>query len=180
MAQLQTIARPYAKAAFEFALQQNKLDFWYEWLQTAALVASDKRVKKALFNPKIPTDEVLKVFFAVLDNNIDDFGKNFLKLLAKYHRLNILAEVTLFFAKFYAEHKKIAEVQVVSAFALSDEQKTRLATVLEKKLQQQVEINCKVDSNILGGAIVKIGDLVIDGSGRKKLEDLAELLRGRN
>ena len=180
MDELATIARPYAKAAFEFALQQNKLDFWYEWLQTAALVASDKRVKHALLNPKIPTDKVLEIFFEVLDRDIDDFGKNFLQLLAQYHRLNILAEVTLFYAEFYAEHKKIAEVQVISAFALSDAQKARLAIALEKKLQQQVEINCEVDSNILGGAIVKIGDLVIDGSGRKKLEDLAELLRGRN
>lgn len=180
MDELATVARPYAKAAFEFALQQNKLDFWHEWLQIAALVASDNRVKSALLNPKIPTDKVLEIFFAVLENKIDDFGKNFLKLLAQYHRLNILAEVTLFFAKFYAEHKKIAEVRIVSAFELSGEQKTRLANVLEKKLQQQVEINCEVDSNILGGAIVKIGDLVIDGSGRKKLEDLAELLRGRN
>lgn len=173
MDELATIARPYAKAAFEFALQQNKLDFWHEWLRTAALIASDKRVKSALFNPKIPTNEVLEIFFAVVsDTNFE----NFLKLLAQYHRLNILAEVALFFAKFYIEHSKMAEVQVISAFALTDEQRTRLASALGKNLQQQVKIDCEVDSNILGGAIVKIGDLVIDGSGRKKLEDLAEVL----
>jgi len=175
--ELATIARPYAKAAFEFALQQNKLDFWNELLQNAALIASDKRIKHALLNPKILANDILDIFFEILDKKIDKFGKNFLSLLAKYHRLDVLDEVALLFAKFYVEHKKMVDVHVVSAFKLSAQQKTKLTKVLKKKLQLQIDMHCEVDSDILGGAIIKVRDLVIDGSGRKKLEQLSGFLR---
>jgi len=180
MQQLEAIARPYAKAAFKFALKQDKLDLWANLLQNTALIAENKQVKAALINPNISINEVLNMFFIILDNKIDQFGKNFLGLLARYHRLGVLTEVASLFEKFRIKHEKALEVKIISAFKLTDEQRALLIKILEEKLQRKIKVYCEVDSDILGGAIIKIGDLVIDGSGRKLLQQLHTHLRGAN
>jgi len=180
MQQAETIARPYAKAAFEFALKQDKLDLWADLLQNTALIAANQQIKNALVNPNISAEDILQTFLVILDNKVDQFGKNFLNLLARYHRLNILSEVARLFKHFRDTHKKTIEVKIISAFALTKTQQDALTKVLEKKLQRKIKISCEINENILGGAIIKAGDLVIDGSGRKILTQLHMYLRGAN
>lgn len=180
MYQTQTMARPYAKAAFEFALFQGKLDLWANLLQNTALIAANPQIKNALVNPDISADDIVEIFLVILDNKIDTFGKNFLSLLARYHRLGILPEIASLFKQLRDQHDQIIEVKIISAFELTTKQKEALTKILEKKLQCKVKITCEIDENILGGAIIKARDLVIDGSGRKLLEQLHTYLRGAN
>lgn len=180
MYQTETIARPYAKAAFEFALKQDKLDLWANLLQNAALIAANQQIKNALINPNITADDILEMFLVVLDNKIDKFGKNFLSLLAHYHRLGVLPEIAALFKQLCDSHNETIEVKIISAFELMPKQKSALIKILEKKLQCKVKVACEIDENILGGAIIKAKDLVIDGSGRKILSQLHTYLRGAN
>ena len=98
MQQIETIARPYAKAAFEFALKQNKLDLWAELLQNTALIVANQQIQSALVNPNISADDILKRFFVILDKRIDQFGKNFLSLV-----------ITSYFAIIWNRKKKFSK-----------------------------------------------------------------------
>ncbi len=171
-----TIARPYAKAAFEFALEHKQLDVWHNLLKVSSLVVTDSDVRKFLINPNISAEQILDLIFSVLEKQLDQSKKNFLKLLAAYQHLIILPEITELYAAFRAAYEKVIDVHVTSAFELTDKQKDDISEALKKRLQHRVKLHCAVDKNIFGGAIIRAGDLVIDGSGRNKLKRLAEYL----
>lgn len=178
MLQPKTIARPYAKAVFDFAVEQNDFAFWQAFLQNAALITDNEQIKKILGDPNISMASILELFYSVLGDTIDSFGKNFLQLLAEYNRLNILPEIVSVFVKLKNDYEKKIDVHITSAYELTDAQQEKITSALEKRLQRQINTHCKVDSSILGGAIIRAGDLVFDGSGRKQLEQLRYHLRG--
>ena len=169
-----TIARPYAKAVFELAVQHKRLSEWLNMLENAALIASNDQMKWLLNHPGIAESQILDVFFSLLE--LDQREKNLLTLLSDYRRLNILEEVLFLFKKRLSYYNKTAEVLVVSSIDLTKEYKQKLIKVLEEKLQREIILNCKTDDSLLGGAIVRIGDSVIDGSGRNKLVELRSYL----
>jgi F-type H+-transporting ATPase subunit delta len=170
------IARPYAKAVFEYALLHKQLDSWQQGLQGAALLAADERVAKLLADPNVTTIQTLDIFFDVLKNILNDKACNFLRLLADYRRLNILPEIAERFKKLKDEYEKVIEVEVASAFELTTEQKEKLTQALNKRLQLEIKLHCQTDENLLGGAVIRAGDLIIDGSGLGKLKELNNYL----
>jgi F-type H+-transporting ATPase subunit delta len=180
MEQLNTVARPYAKAAFEFAVENKKIPFWFDWLQSAAVIVSDPQVEKILIDPNISIEQILNLLFSLLEKKLDEHGKNFLRLLATYRRLQALPEIAKLFSKFRGDYEKTADVRVVTAFDLTEEQEKKLTEALHKKLQRKIKLFCEVDKSILGGAIVHAGNLVIDGSGRKKLEQLRNCIENKS
>ncbi|MDH5180518.1 MAG: F0F1 ATP synthase subunit delta, partial [Gammaproteobacteria bacterium] len=107
---------------------------------------------------------------------LDDQGKNFVRVLGENKRLNVVAEIAALYERHRAEAEKVVEAEVVSAFAMSDAQRKQMAEALKKRLGRDVNLVSRVDESILGGAIVRAGDLVIDGSVASKLNKLAHAM----
>lgn len=177
MAELTTLARPYAKAAFEFAQNQNKLTEWSAMLGLASAVSVDETVQQVLRVPRMTGDEKANTFVEVCGDKLDAKVQNFIHLLAENDRLLLLPEITELFELFKAEQEKSVDVEVTSAFALNNEQKDKLAKVLSARLSREVRLHATEDASLIGGVVIRAGDLVIDGSVRGKIAKLAEALK---
>jgi F-type H+-transporting ATPase subunit delta len=177
MAEKSTIARPYAKALFELALEDQKLDAWSQALGMAAAVVADPRVKKLLTSPHLTTDQLADLLIDICAKVLDAEGQNFIRVLATNRRLGLLPEIDVIFEKLKAESEKVVDVTVTSAAPLSAEQQRSYTAALRKRLNSDVRLHCEVDPALVGGAILRADDLVIDGSLRGRLERLTtELL----
>lgn len=177
MAELTTIARPYAKAAFEYALANSNVADWANALDFAAQVASNKDVAAVISNPALSSEEKGNVLLKIGEGKVSDKVENFIKLLARNHRLEALPAIKQRFEVLKAEYEKAAEVEVISANPLSDEQLQRLVEKLTAKLGRKVNIETRIDESLIGGLVIRADDMVIDGSVRGKLDKLSESLR---
>jgi F-type H+-transporting ATPase subunit delta len=173
MAEKATIARPYAKAAFELAQQHKSFARWSGVLARAAAGVRDERVAKLLLNPRVTPGDLVALFADVSGDALDEHSRNFLSTLAHNRRLSLLPEIAAMFETMRAEVENIADVQVTSAVQLDEAQRQRLVAALRKRLQREVRLHCSVDPALLGGAIVRSGDVVIDGSLKARLDRLA-------
>jgi F-type H+-transporting ATPase subunit delta len=171
MAERITTARPYAKAIFALARKGNSLGTTSTGLQRAATVVADPQVHTLLGSPHVTAAQL-----AGLVNDIaglDENGRNFVTLLAQNRRLGFLPEIAALFEQMKSEVENAIDVEVVAAAKLTSEQESRYAAALQKKLGRQVRLHTRVDGSLLGGAVLKAGDLVIDGSLKGRLERLA-------
>jgi F-type H+-transporting ATPase subunit delta len=173
MAEKATIARPYAKAAFEYAQQHHAFDAWSQVLAAGAAVASDERVEKLLTNPRVAPNELVALIADAVGGALDESRHNFLLTLAHNRRLGLLPEIAAQFEVLRAEVENVADVNIISAIPLSEGQQQRMSTALKTRLKRDVRLHCNVDPSLIGGAIVRSGDFVIDGSLRARLERLA-------
>ena len=176
MAEKSTVARPYALAAFELAREKNELAKWSEMLQFAALVASDDAMQQYVSNPRVTREMLSKLFINVCSEQLTDLGKSYIKVLIDNHRLDVLPEIAMLFEHHRAEAERTIDAEVISAFPLSDAQQAMLADKLKQRLGRDVKLIAKVDANLIGGAIVRAGDLVIDGSVNGQIDKLAQAL----
>lgn len=176
MAELNTVARPYTKAAFEYALEQNSLDQWSTMIKTAASVAADPVMVHVLSNPALTSEQKAKAMITVCGDQLDTAGKNFMSLLADNRRMALLPEICLQFEKLKAAQEKSIDIDITTAFELNDKQQKKLTQALTKKLGRDVHLSTQIDKSILGGLIVRTDDLVIDGSIRARLAKLAEAM----
>jgi F-type H+-transporting ATPase subunit delta len=177
MAENSTLARPYAQAAFQLAKAQGNLAGWSDELKAVAAVVADKNAKVVLSSPRLTKDQVTSVVVDVCGDALDEQGKNFVKLLVENARLSLMPEIVEAYEKYRAESEARIEAEVISAFELNDKQKSDIAAALKKRTGRDVTLSVKVDSALIGGAIIKAGDLVIDGSVSGKLEKLGSALR---
>ena len=176
MAELSTLARPYAKAAFSYAQQASDLAGWSAALATSAAVSQSEKVRELLENPQLTSNERAEKFLSICADDLSDSGKNFIRLLAENHRLTLLPEISVLFEELKAQAEATLEVDVVSARPLSDAQAQQLAQALNKKFEREVHLHHSVDESLLGGAIIRAGDTVIDGTVRGRLAKLAEAM----
>lgn len=176
MSELTTIARPYARAAFDYAIEQNTLEKWHEMLLFAAAVAEQADIRRFL-NSANHRDKTTEVFLGVCAEQLDEKGQNLIKVMASNNRLVILPQVAQLFAEFRAEYEQEITVDVISATELNDSEKEQVSAALEKRLARKVKLNCSVDSSTMGGLLIQAGDLVIDGTLRSKLNRLANTLQ---
>ncbi|GAB1265656.1 F0F1 ATP synthase subunit delta [Aurantivibrio infirmus] len=174
MAELTTIARPYARAAFEFARDVNALDRWSNMLATAATVAMHEGVAKLLGSPGIPSLKKGEIFVDTCGDDLDGKVGNFIKHLAKNNRLTLLSEIREMFELLKANHEKTMDVEITSAFEISEEQCSKLAKALSTRLAREINLQTSVDSSLVGGAVIRAGDIMIDGSVRGRLAKLSE------
>lgn len=179
MAELTTIARPYAKAAFEYALGAQTVSEWASMLDFVAQAVSNNDVANIISNPSLSAEQKGEVILKISEGQITDKVENFIKLLARNHRLEALPAIKIRFDVLKADYDKAVEVEVTSAAALSDDQLQRLTEKLTAKLGRKVNIQTQVDSSMIGGLVIKAGDMVIDGSVRGKLNKLSETLRAQ-
>lgn len=168
------IARPYAIAAIEFARSKQQLPSWKTFLQTAAQIAKDASIIKILANPAISSTKAFDLFHEVLASLVTPEQKNFLSLLAQNKRLVVLPEIAELFDAYYASLEKITAVRVITAVEIEKEFQQVLTQALAKRVQRDVTIKCEIDPSLLGGAVIHIGDRVIDDSIRGKLTRLLE------
>jgi len=173
MADKTTIARPYAKAAFEEARGSNSLGRWAETLHTAATVVQDARVQKLLANPTVGKAELASFVSDLAGPQLEENGRNFVRALADNRRLGYLPEISVLFDELKDEAEGVVDVTVTSAAPLVDGELQRLSAALVNKLKRQVRLHCEVDPTLIGGAVLRAGDLVIDGSLRARLERIA-------
>ncbi len=185
MADNHTMARPYAQAAFEIASDPKGLGKWSEALAVAKDLLSDGQVTKFLANPKLTDDERLSFLtdlFASAGGKTsilaggNKHGKNFLKLLLEYERVAVLPEIADHFDALKANIENTVDVTVTSASPLSAAQQKAITKALKDRLGREVNLETEIDENLIGGAVISAGDVVIDGSLRARLEGLSNAL----
>lgn len=176
MAENTTIARPYAQAIFELAKDQGDLSGWSEMLQLLNAIVSNEDVQGLLDSPKVTDEAVCDLILEISGEKLNDTGKNMVRVLADNGRLNVMPEIALLYEEERAKAEGTVEADVVSATELNDAQKQGIIASLAKRLGREVTLNCSVDESLVGGAIIRAGDVVIDGSVGNKLNKLASSL----
>jgi len=176
MAENITIARPYAQAIFSLAQEQSDLKGWSDMLQFAAAVATDPEMVAVINSPSFDSSQLAELFIDICGDKLNDAGKNMIRVLADNDRLSVLPEVVELFEQERAAVEGTVVAEVTSAIALNDAQQSSIAEALKKRLGRDVTLECKIDESLLGGAIIRAGDVVIDGSVVGKLEKLATAL----
>jgi F-type H+-transporting ATPase subunit delta len=174
MANLSSIARPYALAAFECARDKQQIAEWKAFLMSAAIITRQTDVQRLLADPERTPAELYNLFEGVLSGILNPEQKNLLKLLAHNRRLTALPEMVEAYNAHVASLENICSARLVTAIAATDEFQQNIAKALKRRTQREVKLHCEVDPDILGGAIIHIGDSVIDGSVRGKLTRLLE------
>lgn len=177
MAELTTIARPYAKAVFQFALEKNALEAWSKTLKQLAFIASDKTIKGLLSKPQSTVQQKAAIFASVSESKLDEAATNLLIQLAGNKRLEALPAISVLYEALLAEQQKTVDVNVTSAFTLNDAEVNKLLASLKVRLGgREVKIKTEVDKSLIGGVVVHAGDLVIDASVKGKLAKLKNVL----
>ena len=177
MAELATVARPYAEAAFKLGTEQNALPVWGEMLRFAAAVMNDPAMASAIDNPKLGAAEKESLFLSVAGDRINAIGRNFIKVLVEADRITLLPQIEAMFAQLKNAAEGVAKAQIVSAIALTETQVSELKAVLETRFGKKIEATVSVDPSLIGGARIVVGDQVVDGSIAGKLQAMATQLK---
>ncbi|MFC4698774.1 F0F1 ATP synthase subunit delta [Glaciecola siphonariae] len=176
MSELTTVARPYAHAAFDFAVEKSEIEQWQAMLVFAAEVAKNDFMHHFLSGAQ-SSSSAAEMFIKICGEQLDAHGQNFIKILAVNNRLLILPEISTMFNALKVEREKQINVDVSSASALSDAQMAMLSAALEKRFDRKIKLNCSVDPSLIAGMIIKAGDTVIDGSVHSQLNRLNDALQ---
>ncbi|MEN9917546.1 MAG: synthase subunit delta [Pseudomonadota bacterium] len=167
-----SIARPYARAAFASALDKKNVDAWSALLKQAAKIINVKSMQDLLKNPSVDKMVAYECLLEFCKATIFPFGKNFLKLIAVNRRLLILPEVEHLFERYKAEQAKEVTAYAISAVPLTKIEEQSLIKVLSERFQSHIKLDHHTNKDLIGGLVVRVGDLVIDGSIREKLKRL--------
>ncbi len=176
MSELTTTARPYARAAFDIAKANGEQEKWTEMLTFMAVVAYDPNMRAVLDSPRLSQQQAAELFISVCEEQIDVRGKNFIKLLAENDRISLLPEIAALYQHYRAEAEGTVDAEVISASDVSESQLSKIAASLKQRLGKEVHLTSKIDESLIGGAIIRAGDLVIDGSVRGRLNKLSTAL----
>jgi F-type H+-transporting ATPase subunit delta len=178
MAEPSTIARPYAEAAFRLADAQGKLSEWSAALSNLAAVAADERVRTAVADPNLSPAQAAGLLISIFAGRLSGDAENFVRVLAENGRLDVVTEIREHFEALKNDREGVVEAQVYTAFELAPAQVADLVARLEKKTGRKVRAHVALDSELIGGVKVVIGDKVIDGSARAQLAALESALKG--
>lgn len=176
MAELITLARPYAKAAFEYARVNKTLDVWSSSLAVVASVVQQAAVEELLNSPTVTSEQKSTMLFDLCGEELNEKVKNFVAVMAENKRLTLLKEVQELFEDFKSQQEKFADITVSTAFALDDVVEKALAEKLSKVLESEVSLSTDIDESLIGGVVISAGDMVIDGSVRGRLAKLTETI----
>jgi F-type H+-transporting ATPase subunit delta len=174
-----TIARPYARAAFAHAQATKDFANWSKLLGAAAVGAKDSRVARLIGNPHVTGDELVDLLGGLSKQAAGEGGKNFLRALAENGRLALLPEIAAQYEKLWADVQGVVDVTVIAAREIAAPQQKRLESALAKRLGRDVRMQVQIDEALIGGAVVRAGDLVIDGSLKGRLERLGSALQNQ-
>lgn len=168
-----TIARPYARAAFEQAREEGKLRDWSQMLGLIAAVVQDPLMERVIGDPKLGEERLYGLVADICGERLSATGRNFLRILVDAGRLDIAPEVFTQFEEKRARAEGVSDVDVITAYELDAAQQKQVAEAMKKRLGRDVQIRSEVDQSIIGGVIIRAGDSVIDASLRGRLRQLA-------
>lgn len=174
---MSSLARPYARAAFELAQESNDLQSWSDALAFMAALVSDESIQGLINNPRVEREQLQALFDDLCGERVPEGGRNLLRLMMANDRLLLMPDVAAEFERLRSEAEGTVEAEVRSAKPMSEEQQAKLVKALEERLGRKVNMTVHEDDSLLGGAIVRAGDLVIDGSAKGRLEKLASVLQ---
>jgi F-type H+-transporting ATPase subunit delta len=176
MAEAITVARPYAQAAFMYASEQQALTDWSDMLSLLVAITDDAAMDELIDSPHLTETQLANLFIKIAGDQINSNGANFIRVLAVNGRLMLLPEIAALFEIQRRDAEGTVQAELVTAFPASESQQSEVIASLRKRLGREIELSCSTDAELLGGAIVRAGDLVIDGSVRGKLERLGVAL----
>lgn len=176
MAERTTLARPYAEAVFSLAKEKNRLAAWSDLLQMISVVVMDDAMTTIIDDPDVAREKILEITADLCGDSIDEQGVNFIRLLLENGRMSLMPEVSMLFDQLKADAEGSIEAQVTTAYALTAEQSNAIAAGLKKKLGREVNVVSEVDKSLVGGAVIRAGDLIIDGSVSGYLRELSSQL----
>ncbi len=177
MAELTTIARPYAEAAFRIASEANALPVWSQMLRFVSGIVADPRVRAALDNPKLTAGDKEALLLSIVGDKLDPMGRNFVRVLIEAERIAVLPQIAMLFESLKDAAEGRAKARIDSAFPLSDTQLAEITAALEKRFGKKIEATVNVDPTLIGGARITVGDTVIDGTVTSQLATMATRLR---
>lgn len=177
MAELTTIARPYAEAAFSLAREQNALPVWSRMLKLASAVVADPRVAEALDNPKLDTPAKKSLLLSICGDGLNADGRNFIGVLLEADRITLTPAIEALFETLKDEADGVAKATIETAFPLSDAEHAELLSALERRFGRKIEATVSVNPELIGGARVTVGDNVIDATVQEQLRAMAVQLR---
>jgi F-type H+-transporting ATPase subunit delta len=177
MAELTTIARPYAEAAFALAREQDALPLWSRMLQLASAVVADPKVAEALDSPRLDAAAKESLLLSICGDQLTAEGRNFLRVLIGADRIKLLPAIYAMFESLKDAASGLAKATVETAFPLSDRDLTDLTASLERRFGKKIEATVTVNQELIGGVRVVVGDTVIDGSVQEQLRAMAAQLR---
>jgi len=177
MAEISTIARPYAVAAFNLAKEKKALKEWSEMLKFLAQVSQDERMHTFINDSKVSDEEREKSLIKIAAKRLNEYGENLIKLLIEYKRVNLLSEISLAFEALKATDEGTLEAEIIVASKPTDKEVDSLVKSLEKKFNKKIDAKVTIDEAIIGGTKVIVGDTVIDASVREQLQNLAYALK---
>ena len=173
MAEISTIARPYAVAAYKLGRDKKALSKWSEMLGFAAAVANDPQIKAYIQDPKVLSSDQEATFLKICGDKLNEQGQNLIKVLVEYGRLAILPEIYAAFEALKAQDEGTLDAEIISAAKISAAETKDLVKRLEAKFGKKIEANVSVDPEIIGGIKIIVGDTVIDASVKGQLQNLA-------
>ncbi|MBQ60965.1 MAG: F0F1 ATP synthase subunit delta [Gammaproteobacteria bacterium] len=175
--ELATIARPYARAAFSFALDQvDGLVAWSRMLSLLAATAREDIVRRALDDPSLSDEQGSDLLITVMGDELSEEGRNFVAVLSAYSRVELLPNIAEMFELLKANHEKTMDVEVSSAFEVTQSEKGALSKALNTRLQRDINLETSIDKSLIGGVVIKAEDTVIDDSVRGKIQKLSNVL----
>ncbi len=176
MAEKTTLARPYALAAFKVASEQGQLARWSEMLAFLEAVLEDATMKGLIADPRVEWAAQAKLLIDIAGDRLVEGGQNLVKVLAENGRLGLVAEIRAVYDAERARAEKRQKVEVTSAYKLTDRFETLIAEAMKRRLGCEVDLDSRIDRSLIGGVIVRAGDMVIDASLRGRLQGLATAL----
>lgn len=171
-----SLARPYARAVFELARAGADFQAWQDKLDLMAAVVANDTMKAMLDDPRLTRAGKGDLVIRACGDDIGEREANLLHMLAENNRLDQLPAIAALYRQLRAEAEGTVEAEVISAMPLSDAQKAAIAEALKKRFGREVQLNCSVNEDLVGGAVIRAGDLVIDGSAVERLRQLAGAL----
>lgn len=176
MAEISTLARPYAQAAFKRAKEANAAQNWSDSLTFLALLVQDEALAGIVANPRVNKQNTAQLVLDICQDQIHDEAKNLLKVLIENDKLPLLPQISVMFEQYRADDEGYVNVELQSAYPLTKAEQGKYVAMLEKFLHKKVNASVSVDKSLIGGILAKAGDKVIDGSVRGQLHQLAKRL----
>jgi F-type H+-transporting ATPase subunit delta len=172
MSDLSNVARPYAQAVFELARDADDLAGWSDQLNLLAAIAGDSDMQSLLNNPAFSKQQQIDLILDLCDDKLSSDGANLVKLLVANERVDALGDITEIYAEKRDQEESVIEADMITATAINEAQQQTFSDALAKRLGRRVKLNFEVDQDLIGGAVIRAGDWVVDGSVKAQLEQL--------
>lgn len=176
MAELATIARPYAEAVFKLAKQRNALPAWSDQLALIASVYEDPQMQAAMANPKVDSAAVERLLLAICGERISGDARNLIQLLVHNRRLAVLPQIRALYEDLKLQDEGMVDARISSAFPMDDAQRSQVVNLLSARFKRKINATVTVDPELIGGVKVEVGDKVWDASVRGRLQTMAATL----